>query len=150
LNFHGTFEHALDAKHRLTVPAKYRAALANGVVLAASPETSSDAPRSIAIWTPEAYEAYTAEALRDLNPMSAKARELKRFLFGLSHDTELDGAHRVMIPATHMDFAGLGKEVVVIGSGECLEVFDRSRYEAYAAEQLTRIPDLAQSLGDTT
>jgi MraZ protein len=150
LNFHGTFEHALDAKHRLTVPAKYRAALANGVVLAASPETSPDAPRSIAIWTPEAYEAYTAHALHDLNPMSAKARELKRFLFGLSHDTELDNAHRVMIPTTHMDFAGLDKEVVVLGSGECLEVFDRARYEAYAAEQLTRIPDLAQSLGDTT
>jgi DNA-binding transcriptional regulator/RsmH inhibitor MraZ len=47
----------------LTVPAKYRSALANGVVLAASPETSPDGPRSIAVWTPEAYEAYTAKAL---------------------------------------------------------------------------------------
>jgi hypothetical protein len=31
-----------------------------------------------------------------------------------------------------------------------LEIFDRGRYDAYAAEQLTRIPDLAESLGDTT
>jgi MraZ protein len=149
LNFHGTFEHALDAKHRLTVPAKYRAALAKGVVLAASPETSPGAPRSIALWTPEAYEAYTESALEGLNPMSARARELKRFLFGLSHDTELDAAHRVMIPAKHIEFAGLEKDVIVIGSGECLEVFDRPRYDAYAVEQLNRIPDLAQSLGDT-
>jgi MraZ protein len=150
LNFHGTFEHTLDAKHRLTVPAKYRAALASGVVLAASPETSPGAPRSIAIWTPEAYEAYTAGALDGLNPLAPRARELKRFLFGYSHDTELDAAHRVMIPPKHIDFAGLDKEVIVLGSGECLEIFDRSRYEAYAAEQLTRIPDLAESLGDTT
>jgi MraZ protein len=150
LNFHGTFEHALDAKHRLTVPAKYRAALANGVVLAASPETGPGAPRSIAIWTPRAYEAYTAAALDGLNPLSPPARDLKRFLFGYSHDTELDSAHRVMIPAKHMEFAGLDKDVIVLGSGECLEVFDRPRYEAYAADQLNRIPDLAQSLGDTT
>ncbi len=150
LNFHGTFEHALDAKHRLTVPAKYRAALANGVVLAASVETAPGAPRSIAIWTPDGYAAYTAAALEGLNPLSPRARELKRFLYGYSHDTELDAAHRVMIPNKHIDFAGLEKDVIVLGSGECLEVFDRARYEAYDADQLTRIPDLAQSLGDTT
>jgi MraZ protein len=150
LNFHGTFEHTLDAKHRLTVPAKYRAALASGVVLAASPETGPGAPRSIAIWTPQAYEAYTAAALHGLNPLAPQARDLKRFLFGYSHDTELDAAHRVMIPPKHIDFARLGKEVIVLGSGECLEVFDRARYEDYAADQLTRIPDLAEGLGDTT
>ncbi len=149
MNFHGTFDHALDAKHRLTVPAKYRAALANGVVLAASPETAPGVPRSIAIWTPEAYEAYTAAVLEGLKPLSPTTRELKRFLFGYSHDSELDSAHRVMIPAKHMEFAGLDKEVIVLGSGECLEVFDRARYEAYAADQVKRIPDLAQSLGDT-
>ncbi len=54
--FRGTFEHTLDVKHRLTIPAKFRAALASGVVLAASPETAKDAPRSIAIWTPDAYD----------------------------------------------------------------------------------------------
>jgi MraZ protein len=119
-------------------------------VLAASPETSQGAPRSIAIWTPEAYETYTAAALQGLNPMSRPARELKRFLFGYSHDTELDSAHRVMIPSKHIEFAGLDREVIVIGSGECLEVFDRAPYDAYASDQLTRIPDLAESLGDTT
>jgi MraZ protein len=150
LNFHGTFEHTLDAKHRLTVPAKYRAALSGGLVLAASTETGPGAPRSIAIWTPDAYARYTASALAGLNPLSPRARELKRFLFGYSHDTELDSAHRVMIPNQHIDFAGLDKEVIVIGSGECLEVFDRARYEAYRAEQFTRIPDLVESLGDTT
>jgi MraZ protein len=150
LNFHGTFEHTLDAKHRLTVPAKYRAALSGGLVLAASPETAPGTPRSIAIWTPDAYEAYTAKALHDLNPMSPAARDLRRFLFGFSHDTELDSAHRVMIPSQHIEFAGLGKEVIVIGSGECLEVFDRARYDAYRADQIARIPDLVESLGDTT
>jgi MraZ protein len=147
--FRGTFEHALDAKHRLTIPAKFRAALAGGVVLAASPETTPDAPRSIAIWTPDAYDAYTSAALAGLNPLSARARDLKRFFFAYSHDTELDSANRVMIPPTLLEYAGLGKEVVVTGSGECLEVFDRSSFGAYSKDVLTRVPDIAASLGDT-
>ncbi len=147
--FRGTFEHALDSKHRLTIPAKFRVALAGGVVLAASPETTREAPRSIAIWTPDAYDAYTSAALSNLNPLSATARDLKRFFFGLSHDTELDSANRVMIPPKLMDYAKLDKDVVVTGSGECLEVFDRARYDAYSEDVLSRVPDMAASLGNT-
>ena len=147
--FRGTFEHALDAKHRLTVPSKFRAALAGGVVLAASPETTSAAPRSIAIWTPDAYESYAAAALTGLSPISPEARDLKRFFFNYSHDTELDSAHRVMIPPSLLDYAALDREVVVVGSGECLEVFDRARYGGYSDDVLSRVPDIAAKLGHT-
>jgi MraZ protein len=149
LIFRGTFEHALDAKHRLTVPSKFRAALAGGVVLAASPETNAQAPRSIAVWRPEAYESYTSAVLADLNPLSPKYRDLERFFFNFSHDTELDSANRVMIPPKLMDYAGLGKEVIVTGSGKCLEVFDRASYDGYSEDVLIRAPDIAASLGDT-
>ena len=147
--FRGTFEHALDAKHRLTVPSKFRAALAGGVVLAASPETTAAAPRSIAIWTPDAYEAYTTAALTGFSPISPEARDLKRFFFNYSHDTELDSANRVMIPPTLMEYAALGREVVVTGSGECLEVFDRGKYAGYSEDVLIRVPDIAAKLGHT-
>jgi MraZ protein len=149
LNFRGTFEHALDAKHRLTIPAKFRGALANGVVLAPSPEIESGAPRTVAIWTPDAYDGYTTSSLAGLNPASPKARELKRFYFNTSFDTELDAANRVMIPPQLMSYAGLDKEVTVTGSGECLEVWDRQRYRQNFEDVLTRIPDLTASLGDT-
>jgi MraZ protein len=147
--FRGSFEHTLDAKHRLTIPSKFRVALAGGVVLAASPETTEAAPRSIAIWTPQGYDAYTSAALAGISPLSPKARDLKRYFFNYSHDTELDNANRVMIPPTLMDYAGLDKEVVVTGSGECLEVFDRAKYDAYSKDVLTRVPEIAASLGDT-
>jgi MraZ protein len=149
LIFRGTFEHALDTKHRLTVPSKFRAALAGGVVLAASPETTAAAPRSIAIWTPDSYESYTSAALAGLSPISPEARDLKRFFFNYSYDTELDSAHRVMIPPSLMDYAGLEREVVVVGSGECLEVFDRGRYAGYTDDVLIRVPDIAAKLGHT-
>ena len=147
--FRGTFEHALDVKHRLTVPAKFRAALAGGVVLAASPEVSETSARSVSIWTPEGYEEFTAQSLTGLNPSEPKARELKRFFFNSSFDAELDSANRLMIPPTLMRYAGLDKDVIVTGSGECIEVWDRSSYDAYREDVLARIPDITASLGDT-
>jgi MraZ protein len=150
LTFRGTFEHSLDAKHRLTVPAKFRAALANGVVLAISPEIEAGETRSIAIWTAEAYDAYTSAVLAELNPIVPQARELRRAFFNNSYDTELDSANRVMIPNRFLSYAGIGKDVVVTGSGDCLEVWDREAYEAYNEGVLTRFPEIASSLGHTT
>ena len=54
-----------------------------------------------------------------------------------------------MIPPRLMSYADLSKEVVVTGSGECLEVCDRGRHADSYEEVLTRIPDLTASLGDT-
>ena len=149
MTFRGTFEHALDAKHRLTIPSKFRGALANGVVLAPSAELEVGAPRTVALWAPDEYDEFTRSTLAGLNPSSPKARELKRFFFNSSFDTELDAANRVMIPSTLMAYAGLDKEVTVTGSGECLEVWDRQRYQQNFEDVLTRIPDIAASLGDT-
>ena len=149
MTFRGTFEHSLDAKHRLTVPAKFRAALADGVVLAVSPEATEGSPRSIAIWTADAYDEYTKAALSNLNPLLPQARELKRALFNNSHDTELDSANRVMIPTHFLSYAGIGKDVVVTGSGECLELWDRDAYRTYNEGVLTRFPEIASSLGHT-
>jgi MraZ protein len=149
LSFRGTFEHALDAKHRLTVPSKFRVALAGGVVLAASHEVTPGSPRSVSIWTPESYDAFTTQTLSGLNPSSPKARELKRFFFNSSFDTELDSANRLMIPSPLLRYASLDKEVVVTGSGECIELWDRKSYDGYREDILTRIPDIAASLGHT-
>ncbi len=147
--FRGTFEHALDAKHRLTVPSKFRAALAGGVVLAASPEVSEGTPRCVSIWTPDSYEAFVGQTLNGLNPISSRSRELKRFFFNSSFDTELDSANRVMIPLPLMRYGNLDKDVIVTGSGECIEVWNRGAYDGYREDVLTRIPDIAASLGDT-
>ena len=149
MTFRGTFDHSLDAKHRLTIPAKFRASLADGVVLAPSPEIEAGAPRTVAVWTPEGYDEFTRAVLSGLNPSEPRARELKRFYFNASFDTELDAANRVMIPSNLMGYAGLDKEVVVTGSGEGLEVWDRARHARNFEDVLNRIPDLTASLGHT-
>ena len=150
MSFRGPFDHTLDAKHRLTIPARFRGALSDGVVLAAAHEVEAGGPRTVSVWSTQAYELYTSSTLAGLNPASPTARELKRFFFNASFDTELDAANRVMIPPQLMSYAGLDKDVVVTGSGDCLEVWDRTRYAENFEQVMTRMPDLTASLGDTT
>jgi MraZ protein len=149
LIFRGTFEHALDAKHRLTVPAKFRAALASGAVLAASPEIDEASPRCVSIWRPEDFEVYVDRMLGAHNPGSPVVRQLERFFFNNSAEAELDSANRLMIPPNLLRYGNLGKDVVVAGSGRCLEVWDRARFEAYQEGVLARIPELTARLGNT-
>ena len=54
-----------------------------------------------------------------------------------------------MIPASLMSYAGLAREVVVTGSGECLEVWDRGAHTRTFEDVLNRIPDLTARLGNT-
>ncbi len=89
--FHGTFEHSLDTKNRLTVPAKFRAALAGKVFLVRGVDPC------ISLYPEAVYTALTEAALSGLNPFSPQARELKRMLYGNATDTELDSAGRVML-----------------------------------------------------
>jgi MraZ protein len=150
LIFRGTFEHALDAKHRLTVPSVFRAPLDGPLVVAASPEIDAESPRCMAIWKPDEYERYTERTLAPLSPASPLARQLERFFFNYSFNAELDSANRLMIPPILMRYAGLDKDVVVAGSGKCVEVWDRVRYDGYTDGVLAKIPELTASLGDTT
>lgn len=143
--FRGTFEYALDAKHRLTMPAKYREALADGIVLAFSPEIEPGGARALSIWQAEVYDARAQQALANVNPLSPRAREARRALYNYAWELELDAAYRLMIPAQARAFAGLDKEVVITGSGDCLEVWDRATHAAYNESVINRFPEIAAS-----
>ena len=77
----------------------------------------------------------------------AQARELKRFFHGNATDTELDSAGRVMLTPRQMEHGAIGREVVITGAGDCLELWDRSAWEAYDRDLAQRAPDLTASLG---
>lgn len=141
--FRGTFDYSLDAKNRLTVPARFRAALSEGVVLAKGLE------RCVALWTLKGYDGYTQSSLAGFHPLSPDAQKLKRFFAANSLDTELDAAGRVMIPPFLIEHAGLSKEVVVTGAGDALEIWDRKTWADYNAVLASDVSDITASLGHT-
>jgi MraZ protein len=141
LAFRGQFDYSLDAKNRLNVPAKFRPAFSDGVVLAKALEPC------VAIWAPEAFETWTDSFLSNLNPVSAERRKLTRFFAGNSWDLELDSAGRVTLNAPLLAHAGISKEVVVIGNLDHIEVWDRGRWQKDQETLDSEIVEIAESLG---
>ena len=140
--FRGHFEHSLDAKNRLSIPARFRASFANGTVLAKDPETC------VAIWTPDTHEAIIERALSGLNPMGSQYRKLSRFYQGNSFEIDLDASGRVTLPPPLLAHAGIEKDVVVVGVGDHLEVWGKARWTREQKSLDAQIEEVTERLGD--
>jgi MraZ protein len=145
VHFRGTFDHTLDAKNRLTVPARYRSSLADGVVLA----LPVDLKPCVAIWHPGEYDRYTRRALEELPPLSSKLSEMERFFYGKSQDAELDGAGRVIVPSFLSEHAGLAKEVVIVGAGDRMELWSKERWSEHQPTLLGGVAEITARVDDT-
>jgi MraZ protein len=142
LAFRGHYEHSLDAKNRLSVPARFRAAFSSGVVLAKDPEPC------VGIWPTETHEAIIERALSGLNPMGSRARRLSRFHQANSFDADLDAAGRVTLPPPLLAHAGVEKEVVVAGVGDHLEVWGKERWSSQQDALDADIEEVTEQLGN--
>ncbi len=142
VHFRGAFDHTLDAKNRLTVPARYRATLSEGVVLA----MPVDLKPCVGVWRPQDYESYTQRALAELPPLSPRRTELERFFYGGSQDADLDAAGRIMVPGFLAERAGLEREVVVVGAGDRLELWDRGGWNEHRPALLDGVAEITASV----
>jgi MraZ protein len=140
--FRGHFEFSLDAKNRLTLPAKLRASFSGGLVLAKWIDPC------VAIFTPEDFDAFKSSFMNQLHPLSAQRRQLNRFFNGGAFDVELDSAGRVTLNAPLLEHAGISKDVVILGADDHLEVWDRSRYADDQAGLPAQIAHIAESVGN--
>jgi MraZ protein len=136
----GEYEHTIDDKNRLTLPAKFRQAFADGVVLARGLEPCLTAyPRS-------EWEATVESRLRELDPLQREGRLMHRYFFSGAAEAELDKQGRVMIPGSLAEHARLGKEVVVAGIRDHLEIWDRASWRDHLAEIEGSAEDVAERL----
>ena len=87
-------------------------------------------------------EQYTREQIDALPRLSPRRPDLERFFFGNSLEAELDGAGRVMIPSFLTDHASLQKEVVVVGAGERMELWNKAAWSGYRPELMTSVAEV--------
>jgi MraZ protein len=125
--FFGEFEHTIDDKNRLTLPARFREPLAAGVVLTRGLDDCLD------VYPREDWDRLVDARLAPLDPFSREARELKRFFFSAAADAEPDKQGRVLVPPALLKHAGLEREVVVAGVHDHLEIWDRRRWGDHLA-----------------
>jgi len=140
--FRGHYEHSLDAKHRLSIPSRFRAAFSSGLVLA------KDSDACISVWTPEAHESTVERALGAKNPLGSEYKRIQRFFQANSFDLELDSSGRVTLPPPLMSHAGVEKEVVVAGVGDHLEVWGNESWQEEQVALDASIGEVTDSLDD--
>jgi MraZ protein len=118
----GEYEHTIDDKNRLTLPARFRQSFAGGVVVSRGIDPCLD------VYTREAWEATMASRLADLDPFTRETRQLRRALFSSGTEADVDKQGRVTIPAGLLKKVSLARDVVVVGVGDHLEVWDRKAW----------------------
>lgn len=125
--FIGRYQHTIDPKGRVSVPARYRNALAqyegNLIVV----------PNDMALEVHpfEEWERLVA-AINEQSRFDAEVRRLGRLYLSRAKEVELDGAGRILLPPDSRAQAGLERDVTLVGIGrEFFEIWDRKRFEEY-------------------
>lgn len=121
--FLGRFEHNVDTKGRLALPARYRDRLAEGVVV-----TRGFDPcllvYPMASWLP------LAERVSELSISDPDVRQLRRMLFAEAADVQLDKQGRILVPAELRSYAELERESIVVGMHTFIEIWNPDRWQA--------------------
>ncbi|MET0975377.1 MAG: division/cell wall cluster transcriptional repressor MraZ [Leifsonia sp.] len=126
--FLGTYAPKLDEKGRVILPAKFRDELSTGVVVTRGQE------HCIYVFSAREFEDLH-DKIRQAPVTSKTARDyLRVFLSGASAETP-DKQNRVTIPANLRSYAGLERDLTVIGAGSRVEIWDTTAWETYLAEQ---------------
>lgn len=137
--FLGTYEPRLDEKGRIILPAKFREELSSGLVLTRGQE------RCIYVFSAREFESMN-EKIRQAPVTSKQARDYMRvFLSGASAETP-DKQHRVTIPTTLRAYAGLDRELAVIGAGSRVEIWDAEAWQTYLTEQEAAFAETAEEV----
>ena len=138
----GSYDHTIDDKNRLTLPAKFRQAFASGLFVTRGLDGCLFAYRR------EDWGRLVESRLSTLDPLSPETRRLERFFYAGASESELDKQGRVMIPAQLIEHAKLGKDVVVAGVHDRLEIWDRAAWRKELAEVEGSAEDVAERLAD--
>jgi transcriptional regulator MraZ len=126
--FRGRYQHTLDPKGRVSVPAKYRDLLAQyeGATLVVVPNGDALEVHPLEEW--ERLE----ERINEKSMFDADVRKVGRLYISGAHEVELDGAGRILIPPDVRAQGGLTKDVTLIGLGrKYFEIWDRARFDEY-------------------
>lgn len=139
--FIGEYQHTVDEKGRMAVPAKFRKLLSRGVVVTKGLD-------SCLFLYPRQEWGKLVTKLAALPIAKANTRAFSRLMLAGAMDVELDGQGRVGIPEYLRQFAGLGKLVTIAGVYNRLEIWETAKWEAYKLQTEGKSNEIAEALGE--
>jgi MraZ protein len=139
--FLGDYQHTLDAKGRVSLPAKFRAEMTGKLVIAKGLDSC------LYVYPADDYTTFVKDLLEkeDFDP---RIRKVRRFFTTGAVEAELDSAGRISLPANLREYAKLAKDVAVTGNGNRMEIWAAESWNAYNGEADDNIGDLTKELAD--
>jgi MraZ protein len=131
--FKGSYEHTLDSKGRMFIPAKFREGLGDNFVI-----FKWVLDKCLYVMSNEAFENFSAEL--DKMPMADEdAALIERVLYPSASDMELDAQKRILIPADLRNYANLEKDVAVVGVRSRVELWDLETWRTKSQEDSNKV-----------
>ncbi|MHB1317385.1 MAG: division/cell wall cluster transcriptional repressor MraZ [Anaerolineae bacterium] len=141
MSFLGTYTHTLDSKGRLTIPARLREGLDEGLILARGFE------RCLVIYPQSVWEEQT----RRLSAMPRTSRERRvftRWVYGGATEVTLDGLGRILIPDHLREYAALQEQAKIVGSNEAIEIWSPELHETSLSDDLESLPEILDRMSE--
>lgn len=139
--FFGEFRHNMDAKGRISIPAKMRGQCGERVYVTRGHEGCLD------VYNEEGWKAFY-EGLSHLSSKKRKARQYLRIVNAKTRELEFDKLGRINIPADLRSLAHLTKECAVIGAGDHMEIWNGASWDDYCNLSDEEFDELSESLDD--
>jgi len=139
--FIGEYNHNLDSKGRLAVPAKFRVSLKKGAIV------TKGLDNCLFLYSKEQWQKM-AEKLGSLPTGQAKARAFARHMIAGAMDVEFDSQGRITLPEYLRNFASLNKKTIIAGLYNHLEIWDEEAWNKYKKQAEKNSNEIAESLSD--
>ncbi|MFH1188727.1 MAG: division/cell wall cluster transcriptional repressor MraZ [bacterium] len=139
--FIGEFQHTVDTKGRMAIPAKFRNTLSDGAII------TRGIDKCLFILTPQDWEIFV-QKLMGLPLSQANSRAFVRLMLSGASDVELDSQGRVLIPDYLRKYAELEKEVNITGVYNRIEIWDRETWSVYKNKTEQSSEEIAEKLGE--
>lgn len=133
----GTFEHRLDAKARLVLPAKFRDSLGTTVVAACGME------QCVSLYSMEEWGRFVAWMSSEPFMSSERTRKFQRVILSSAHEIDIDSAGRILLPVVLRSYACLEQDAVVNGVNDHAEIWDKKRWTDYWNDGMNVMRELA-------
>lgn len=135
----GDFNHSIDAKGRLIIPAKFRDGLGENFVI------TKGMDNCLFVYPSDEWKVLE-EKIKTLPLTNKSARDFKRFMLGSAVEGVLDKQGRVLIPPSLREFATLEKDVVLVGVLDKVEIWNKAKWDASNAEVEENIEDITSNM----
>ena len=139
--FFGSFTHTLDEKGRLMIPRKMREELGYKVYI------MKGFDGSLSLYNEERYQKLVAE-FSSLPFNQRKNRDYLRIQFASTHEMDVDKLGRVQIPTALLNKFNISREVIVLGIGDHIEIWDQKKYAEYEASVKDEFENIAETIGN--